>query len=49
MFNVFNVFTGQPADECGSPAEHFDQPYAEDLAAILNVEDLKRGVVRRDH
>ncbi|WP_246678021.1 MULTISPECIES: hypothetical protein [unclassified Mesorhizobium] len=45
---MFDVFTGQPADEWRAPAEHFDQPYAEDLAAILNVEDLKRGVVRGD-
>ncbi|MER8695548.1 hypothetical protein NKI77_23400 [Mesorhizobium opportunistum] len=34
-WTVFDVFTGQPADEWGSPAEHLDQPYAEDLAAML--------------
>ncbi|TJU94259.1 MAG: hypothetical protein E5Y02_32865 [Mesorhizobium sp.] len=45
-WTVFDVFTGQPADEWGAPAEHLDQPYAEHLAAMLNAEDLKRGVLR---
>lgn len=39
---MFDVFTGQPADAWGAAAEYLDQGYAEDLAALLNSEDLKR-------
>ncbi|ARP64362.1 hypothetical protein A9K65_013975 [Mesorhizobium sp. WSM1497] len=47
-WTVYDVFTGQPADAWGWPAEHLDQPYAEDLVAIMNAEDLKRRVARGD-
>ncbi|WP_250888918.1 hypothetical protein [Mesorhizobium sp. dw_380] len=41
---MFDVFTGQPVDAWGAPAEGLDQGYAEDLLALLNAEDLKRRV-----
>ncbi|ADV15112.1 hypothetical protein EN962_07330 [Mesorhizobium sp. M7A.F.Ca.CA.001.09.2.1] len=45
-WTVFDVFTGQPADAWGAPAEYLDQEYAEDLVGILNAEDLKRRLSR---
>ncbi|ESX81580.1 hypothetical protein X748_30510 [Mesorhizobium sp. LNJC386A00] len=40
---VFDVFTGQPAIVVGHPSVDLpDMEYAEELAAILNANDLKQ-------
>ncbi|MER8857574.1 hypothetical protein NKI09_07945 [Mesorhizobium sp. M0757] len=40
---VFDVFTGQPAIVAGHPSVDLpDTEYAEELAAILNANDLKQ-------
>jgi hypothetical protein len=47
-WTVFDVFTGQPADAWGSPAEGLDKEYADDLVDVLNIADLKRRISRGD-
>ncbi|TJV06489.1 MAG: hypothetical protein E5Y12_04720 [Mesorhizobium sp.] len=41
-WTVFDVFTAAASGCMGAAAEYLDQGYAEDLAALLNSEDLKR-------
>ncbi|ESZ28732.1 hypothetical protein EOA13_10030 [Mesorhizobium sp. M7A.F.Ca.US.011.01.1.1] len=41
-WTVFDVFTGQPADAWGAPAEYLDEEYSRDLVSVLNLVDLKR-------
>ncbi|ESZ77834.1 hypothetical protein X726_00735 [Mesorhizobium sp. L103C105A0] len=42
-WTVFDVFTGLPANVAGHPSVDLpDMEYAEELAAILNANDLKQ-------
>lgn len=47
-WTVFDVFTGQPADDWGAPAVGLDMEYADDLVDLLNIVDLKRRITRGD-
>ncbi|WP_404926558.1 hypothetical protein [Mesorhizobium sp. ORM16] len=45
---MFDVFTGQPADVYGAPAEGLDMELSDDLVDLLNAADLKRRAARGD-
>ncbi|TPL21101.1 hypothetical protein FJ945_20530 [Mesorhizobium sp. B2-4-9] len=47
-WTVFDVFTGQPADVYGTPAEGLEMEYADDLVDLLNAADMKRRAARGD-
>ncbi|RUX25383.1 hypothetical protein EOA13_27520 [Mesorhizobium sp. M7A.F.Ca.US.011.01.1.1] len=48
MWTVFDVFTGLPAEIDGHPYVDLDMEYANEMADVLNTQDVARRLARGD-